>query len=72
MARPLRFEFAGAVYPSDQPGKLIDIISLWVNSRQAVFSGKLDDPLSFHEKTAIGDCQNPVDSFLFYCFKGAH
>jgi len=29
---------------------LIDILLLWVNSRQPVFAGKLDDPLSFREK----------------------
>ena len=38
------------VRPVGHETALIDILLLWVNSRQPVFAGKLDDPLSFGEK----------------------
>ena len=41
VVRPVVHEAAG-----------IDKLLLWVNSRQPVFAGKLDDPLSFGEKGA--------------------
>src|SRR5438094_322230 len=49
---------------------LIDILLLWVNSRELVFAGKLDDPLSFGEKGASGDHRNRVDLLLLCSLKG--
>src|SRR5438093_11201218 len=50
---------------------LIDILLLWVNSRQPMFAGKLDDPLSFSEKWASGAYHNPAYLFLLSRLKGA-
>src|SRR5207249_7005394 len=40
------------VHPIGHEATLIDKLLRKVNSRQAVFAGKLDDPLSFGEKDA--------------------
>ena len=40
------------VRPVGHEAAVIDKLLLGVNSRQAVFTGKLDDPLSFREKAA--------------------
>ena len=42
------------VRPVGHETALIDKLLLEVNSRQPVFAGKLDDPLSFGEKAASG------------------
>ena len=50
---------------------LVDKLLLEVNTRQAVFAGKLDDPLSFGEKGASGGRHYRVHLFLFGGLKGA-
>src|SRR5215467_5580555 len=50
---------------------LINKLFLEVNSRQPVFSGKLNDPLSFREKGASGHRHNRAYLFLLGGFKGA-
>ena len=50
---------------------LINKFLLEVNSRQPVFRGKLDDPLSFGEKGAIGGRYNRLDLLLLRGLKGA-
>ena len=39
------------VRPVKHESALVDILLIWINSREAVFAGKLDDPLSFREKS---------------------
>ena len=46
------------VNPIGHEAALIDKFLLWVNSGQPVFSGKLDDPLSFGEEK--GDCPSSL------------
>src|SRR5262245_37158216 len=50
---------------------LIDELLLEINSRQSVFRGKLDDPLSFGEKRRGGHRHNRFDLLLLCGFKGA-
>src|SRR4029453_11262127 len=59
------------VRPVRHETSLIDKLLLEVNSRQPVFGGKLDDPLSFHEKGASGHRHNRAYLFLLGGFKGA-
>lgn len=57
--------------PIGHESTLVNKPLLWVNSRQSVFVGKLDDPLSFNEKAAIGGRHNRVDLLLPCGLKGA-
>ena len=59
VVRPIRHETA-----------LIYELLLEVNSRQLVFAGKVDDPLSFGEKGARGGRDNRLDLFLLRGLKG--
>ena len=58
------------VRPVGHEPALIDKLLLEVNSRQAVFAGKLDDPLSFVEKSASGGRQDRAHLFLLGGLKG--
>src|ERR1051325_7995453 len=49
----------------------VDKLLLWVNSRQAISAGKLDDRLSFSKKRATSDVHNRVDLLLLCGLKGA-
>jgi len=59
------------VFPLEHETALVDKLLLWVNSRQAVFDGKLDDPLSFAEERASRGRHNRLDLLLLGGFKGA-
>ena len=59
------------VRPIEHEAALIDKLLLEVNSRQPVFAGKLDDPLSFGEKRASRGRHNRVDLLLLCGLKGA-
>ena len=59
------------VRPIGHETALIDKLLLEVNSRQPVFAGKLDDPLSFGEKGASGGRHNRVYLLLLCGLKGA-
>ena len=59
------------VRPVGHETALIDKLLLKVNSRQAVFAGKLDDPLSFGEKAATGGRHNRAHLLLLCGLKGA-
>src|SRR5262249_38314885 len=50
---------------------LFDKLPLWINSWQPVFAGKLDNPLSFGEKTGTRLSHNRIDLFLLRGLKGA-
>src|SRR5258706_9819001 len=50
---------------------LIDKLLRKVNSRQAVFDGKVDDALSFGDKGASGGRHNRLNLFLLRSLKGA-
>src|SRR5262245_32284862 len=50
---------------------LIDKLLLEVNGWQPVFTGKLDDLLSFGEKTGTGDRHNPANLLLLCGSEGA-
>src|SRR5262245_14537168 len=54
------------VRPVGHQAALIDKLLLWVNSRQPVFAGKLDDSLSLGEKGASGGRHYPAH-LLFLC-----
>src|SRR5262244_1856863 len=57
------------VGPVKHESALVDILLIWVNSRQAVFDGKLDDPPSFAEKAATGGHHNRAHLLLLCGFK---
>jgi hypothetical protein len=59
------------VRPIGHETAYIDILLLWVDSRQPVFAGKLDDPLSFGEKAPTGSGHNRAHLLLLYSSKGA-
>ena len=59
------------VRPVGHETALIDKLLLEVNSRQPVFAGKLDDPLSFGEKGASGGRHNRAHLLLLCGLKGA-
>ena len=59
------------VRPVGHEAALIDKLLLEVNSRQPVFAGKLDDPLSFGEKGASGGRHNRAHLLLLCGLKGA-
>jgi hypothetical protein len=59
------------VCPVGHETALIDKLLLEVDSRQPVFAGKLNDPLSLGEKAASGDRDDRVDLLLLRGFKGA-
>ena len=59
------------VHPVKHEPTFIDKLLLEVNRREAVFTGKLDDPLSFGEKLAIGGCHNRINLPLLCGLKGA-
>src|SRR4030095_6917129 len=59
------------VRPVGHQAAFIDKPRLEVNCRQAVFDGKLDDPLSFGEKGACGGRHNRLDLLLLCGLKGA-
>ena len=60
------------VRPVGHKTAFIDKLLLEVNSRQPVFDGKLDDPLSFGEKGATcGRFYNRAHLLLLCSFKGA-
>ena len=59
------------VRPVGHETALIDKLLLEVNSRQPVFGGKLDDPLSFGEKGASGGRHNRAHLLLLCGLKGA-
>jgi hypothetical protein len=42
-------EQVSGVHPVGHEAALVNKFLLWVDSRQPVFAGKLDDPLSFGE-----------------------
>ena len=54
----------GGVRPIGHETALIDKLLVWVNSRQPVLGGKLDDLLSFREKGTSGDHRHRVDLLL--------
>src|SRR3990172_7114349 len=59
------------IRPIGHETALIDKLLLLVNSRQSVFNGKLDDPLSFGEKGAKDDRHNRAHLLLLCSLKGA-
>src|SRR4029434_2450949 len=59
------------VCPIGHEPALIDKLLLEVDSRQPVFTGKLDDPLSFGEKGASSERHNRIDLLLLCGLKGA-
>ncbi len=64
-------KLVSGVRPLGHEAALIDILLLWVGSRQPVFDGKLDDPLSFGEKGASGHRHNRAHLLLLCGLKGA-
>src|SRR4029077_6369753 len=59
------------VRPVEHEAALIDKLLLEVNSRQPMFDGKLDNPLSFGEKAATGGGPNRAHLLLLCGLKGA-
>src|SRR6185369_2729136 len=59
----------GAVSPIGHETTLIDKLLLKVNSRQPMFTGELDNPLSFGEKAASGERHNRIDLLLLCSLK---
>jgi hypothetical protein len=57
-------EQINVVCPIGHKAAFIDKLLLEVNSREAVFAGKLDDPLSFRENAGTGDRHNRADLLL--------
>src|SRR5262245_21436303 len=65
---PIEFS---VVRPVGHEAALINKLLLEVDSRQPVFAGKLNDPLSLGEKAASGNRHNRADLLLLSGLKGA-
>src|SRR5262245_7292952 len=64
-------KLVSVIHPVGHETALINKPLLWVNSRQPVFAGKLDDPPSFGEKAVAGRRHNRAHLLLLCGLKGA-